>query len=312
MHAWKFTLRLDRIDPNAASRQSTNKVEPVGAKPDDNCCTKLLLAFHAKFERPSEPGHFFIELTERPCRPAWVSYESTIAKIAMSNRTLRLNSGLRLAAALSLMLGGATYAQVGPHDKSDPEREPSPECGTFDYRYVRNAAGPADYRQASDYLIRLVENAHFTQEVELLVKGKSSTIGGDIAYTLNALPNHPRALRAAAAYERKLGPVAVKEMGFSTKCWFDRAISFRSNDANARIVIAAEFIRRKQIAEATEHVRVAEKFADRGPLTVYNLGLLNFEIGDYDRALSYAKEAQGMGVDLPGLRQKLEKVGRWN
>lgn len=230
----------------------------------------------------------------------------------MPKRILRLSLGLRLAAAMSLMLGGAAYAQGGPHDKSDPEREPSPECGTFDYRYVRNAAGPADYRQASDYLIRLVENAHFTREVELLIKGKSSTIGGDIAYTLNALPNHPRALRSAAAYERKLGPVAVKEMGFTTKCWFDRAVSFRSNDPSVRIVIASELIRRKMIVEATEHVRAAEQFADRGPLTVYNLGLLNFEIGDYDRALAYAKEAYGLGVDLPGLRQKLEKVGRWN
>jgi tetratricopeptide (TPR) repeat protein len=210
------------------------------------------------------------------------------------------------------MLGGAAYAQGGPHDKSDPEREPSPECGTFDYRYVRNAAGPADYRQASDYLIRLVENAHFTREVELLVSGKAGTIGGDIAYTLNAFPNHPRALRSAAAYERKLGPVAVKEMGFSTRCWFDRAVSFRSNDSAIRIVIAAELIRRKLPAEAKDHIRAAEKYSNGSPITVYNLGLLNFEIGDYERALAYAKEAYGLGVDLPGLRQKLEKAGRWN
>jgi tetratricopeptide (TPR) repeat protein len=63
--------------------------------------------------------------------------------------------------------------------------------------------------------------------------------------------------------------------------------------------------------EAKEHIRAAEKYSNGSPITVYNLGLLNFDIGDYDRALAYAKEAYGLGVDLPGLRQKLEKAGRW-
>src|SRR5262245_56299958 len=99
--------------------------------------------------------------------------------------------GITLALCLS-----ATQAHAQQRDHGIPDKEPSAGCGNFDYRYERMAAGPADYRIASDYLIRLVENAHFTPDVEMLNRGKSSTVGGDLAYTLRVFPNHPRALKA--------------------------------------------------------------------------------------------------------------------
>jgi tetratricopeptide (TPR) repeat protein len=196
-------------------------------------------------------------------------------------------------------------------DKSPPEREPSAACGNFDYRHIRMSAGPADYRVASESLILLVENAHFTPEVERLSRGKSSTIGGDLAYTLRVFPTYPRALKAAAAYERKRGPAAVKEMGFSTQCWFDRAVAYRSNDPNVRIVIATEFIKRGQKDAAREHVRVAEQFAKDNGAISYNVGLLYFELGDYEQSMSFARQAYDLGLNLPGLKQKLTKAGKW-
>jgi tetratricopeptide (TPR) repeat protein len=212
-----------------------------------------------------------------------------------------------VVAALQLL--STSVAQE--RDRSIPDREPSAGCGNFDYRYERNAAGPADYRIASDYLIRLVENAHFTPDVEMLNRGKSSSVGGDLAYTLRVFPNHPRALKAVANYEKKRGPLAVKEMGFSTQCWFDRAVSFRSNDPTVRIVVANELIRRGQRDEAREHIKVAEQFAKDNGAISYNLGLLYFELGDYERSMSFAKQAYELGLDLPGLRQKLTKAGKW-
>lgn len=196
-------------------------------------------------------------------------------------------------------------------DKSPPERDPSPACGNFDYRHIRMAAGPADYRVASEALILLVENAHFTPEVEMLTRGKSSTIGADLAYTLRVFPTYPRALKAAAAYERKRGPAAVKEMGFSTQCWFERAVAYRSNDPIVRVVVASELIKRGQKDEAREHVKVAEDFAKDNGAISYNLGLLYFELGDYERSMSFAKQAYDLGLNLPGLRQKLTKAGKW-
>ncbi len=203
---------------------------------------------------------------------------------------------------------GSIWAQA---QKSKPDQEPPAGCGTFDYRHVRERVGPVDYRVATEYIKLLVENAHFTRSVELLRRGKSSTLGGDIAYTLNAFPNHPRALRSAAEYERRRGPEAVRDMGFSTQCWFERAVAFRTADANVRIVVANELIKRGQKEQAREHLTVAEQSAGGHVGMLYNLGLLYFDLGDYDRSLVFAKQAYSLGIDLPGLRQKLTRAGKW-
>jgi len=43
----------------------------------------------------------------------------------------------------------------------------------------------------------------------------------------------------------------------------------------------------------------------------YNLGLINLEAGHVDAAVDNAKHAYELGYPLPGLRNKLEKLGRW-
>ena len=101
------------------------------------------------------------------------------------------------------------------------------------------------------------------------------------------------------------------EMGFSTECWFDRAISFRSTDPTVRIVVATELIRRGQKGAAREHLVVAEQNAGESATMFYNLGLLYFELGEYERSMAFAKQAYELGLELPGLRQKLTKAGKW-
>lgn len=43
----------------------------------------------------------------------------------------------------------------------------------------------------------------------------------------------------------------------------------------------------------------------------YNLGLIYLELGDVDAALVNAKSAYELGYPLPGLKDKLVKLGRW-
>jgi tetratricopeptide (TPR) repeat protein len=43
----------------------------------------------------------------------------------------------------------------------------------------------------------------------------------------------------------------------------------------------------------------------------YNLGLINLEAGHVDAAVENAKRAYELGYPLPGLRNKLQKLGRW-
>jgi len=55
--------------------------------------------------------------------------------------------------------------------------------------------------------------------------------------------------------------------------------------------------------------------ADQRPLEDgnfhYNLGLAFLDVGDTELALKHAKRAYALGYRLPGLKSRLEKLGKW-
>jgi len=63
--------------------------------------------------------------------------------------------------------------------------------------------------------------------------------------------------------------------------------------------------------DAIEQLELAEKDAPSDANVLYNLGLLYFDKKNYDKALAYAKRAYKRGFPLPGLKNKLAGVGRW-
>jgi tetratricopeptide (TPR) repeat protein len=202
-------------------------------------------------------------------------------------------------------LAFATVAQA-----RDPAvHEPTPGCGTFDY--VREHVGPLDYRTINPATLKLIEDYHFPRKVEMLREGQSSTIGGDLAYVLNAIPNHPRALRSTAEYYRRKGPQASLEMGWGLECWFDRALNYRPDDPLVRILYADELIRQGKREDAAEQLQVAEKESGQSATVHYNLGLLYLDLKDYDRSVQHARKAYDLGAPLPGLKNKLAQAGKW-
>jgi tetratricopeptide (TPR) repeat protein len=102
-----------------------------------------------------------------------------------------------------------------------------------------------------------------------------------------------------------------KDLGFSIACWFDRAVAYRPDDAQVRIVWAFELIKAKQNAAALEQVTKAEQLAKGNPQIHYNVGLLYFDLKEYDKSLANARIAYEQGFNLPGLKDKLSKAGKW-
>ena len=93
---------------------------------------------------------------------------------------------------------------------------------------LANAFGPFDYRSASEEDRRLVNGAHFTEQVETLKSGKTTNWpGGDIDYTLRAFPNHPRALLAMMNLSFKEKRLKPNSAHWPVECYFDRAERFR-------------------------------------------------------------------------------------
>lgn len=160
--------------------------------------------------------------------------------------------------------------------------------------------------------LRTVEEHHFTASIENLRYGNTGTLGGDLSYTLLIFPNHHRALAAfgkLSLREKTLKPTGAK---YSVECFFDRAIRYKPNDAMVRMVYGNYLSKAGQIDKATDQFEIAVNLEPENPTINYNLGLLYMKKKNYEQANTYAKKAYELGFPLPGLKNQLMEMGKWN
>ena len=177
---------------------------------------------------------------------------------------------------------------------------------------LNNAFGPFDYRVTTDDNKRLVENAHFTPQVEHLIKGQSTYLGGDIDYTLRVFPNHPRALKSLMELSFRIKTENPTGTHWPVWCYFDRAIRFRADDAQVRMVYAIYLHRKGKPREAIEQLNQAKDFTGDNANIHYNLGLIFLDVGDYENSLIHAHKAYALGFQLEGLRNRLMRANKWH
>lgn len=179
-------------------------------------------------------------------------------------------------------------------------------CGDFEQNF-----GPFDYRVAPGDKKRLVERVHFTREVETLKKGSSGYLGSDISYTLIVFPNHSRALRSMMDLEFKAKSAHPPGARYPVWCYFDRAVRFKPEDPQVRMVYGIYLQRKGNHKGAVQHLLVAEQFSGENANLLYNIGLLYLDLGDFEKALKYAHRAYATGFPLEGLRKRLKRAGKW-
>jgi len=168
---------------------------------------------------------------------------------------------------------------------------------------------PVDYRDPNEsYKRNIVERYHFTPEIESLQKGLNGPLPGDIHYTLIQLVNHHRALQAMATWQAKY-PRKDGDEFFPADCYFERALAFTPNDPLIYMIWGNYVYRIKEYERAVLIYRRAEELAPNDPEVQYNLGLLNVELKNYDKAKEYAQKAYAQHYPLPGLRNKLKRLG---
>jgi tetratricopeptide (TPR) repeat protein len=199
---------------------------------------------------------------------------------------------------LALLSGGtAAAADAGMVECGDP---------------FSNGVGPYDYNNAEDrsnpQKIPIVEKFHFTQVVESLARGSSSEYAMvDLDYTLRAVPNHHRALNAVARFDVEKGGIPPR--WHSAQCWFDRATQFRPEDAQVWLIYANWMARKGEHDDALEAYQQAKTLAPESVEIDYNMGLLYFKMGEYEKSLASARLAYAGNYPLQGLRRKLAERG---
>lgn len=210
-----------------------------------------------------------------------------------SQRMCRVGS---LASLVVLLLsGGMALAQ-----------ESASGCGSLENQY-----GPFDYRTQKSKL-DIVERFHFTPRVESLVGGQSTgSIAGDLDYTLRAFPNHHRALMAMVRLGEKVKTPQPIGATYSVECYFERALRFHPDDTTARMIYATYLSKIGRVKDAISQLETVSVSAEDNPFTHYNMGLIYFDLHQYDQALAQAHLAYGLGFTQTALRDELQRVGKW-
>lgn len=157
-----------------------------------------------------------------------------------------------------------------------------------------------------------VERIHFTHQVESLAHGATNTHPfADIAYTLNQIPNHPRALQALLRLAAREKATNIQGSSISVECFIRRAIEFAPNDLVPQMTLAQYYAAQGKQEAALNLLLEAEKQAPGNANLAYNIGLLQADLKRYDAALAHAHSAYLGGFPLPGLRDKLKRAGVW-
>jgi tetratricopeptide (TPR) repeat protein len=179
---------------------------------------------------------------------------------------------------------------------------------------LKNGYGPFDYRNAASLPAELsmVEGHHFTTEVENNVSGQEGAIAGDLDYTLRAWPNHPRALASMSRQSILEKQMKPRGANYPVDCYFLRAFQFAPDDAMPHAVYGNHLQAVGKPDQAMVEFRRAVELDPDNATISYNAGLAYFRAKQYDKALALAKKAYAKNFPLPGLKNKLIAVGRWD
>ena len=178
--------------------------------------------------------------------------------------------------------------------------------------------GSYEFGDVMDYLdprfqerIRGIERNHLNSDVENLVKGQSTAHpGGDLRFILNYIPNHHRSLSALMRLAIRDGTETPAESGpYTVRCWMHRATVFSPQDGTSFLIYGVYLARNGLRREALAELEKAVKLLPDNSEVNYNLGLVYFDLKDYETSQMYAQRAYALGFPLPGLRRKLAAAG---
>lgn len=204
-----------------------------------------------------------------------------------------------------------SLASGAPADSGGSSGRPgTTECGS-----VRSGEGRLnDYRAFHadaqlTWSVGDIKRNHLDPAVERMKQGEfSHRVLADLDFMLRGWPNHHAALEAAIRYE--LGGGKPYEL-LTTACYLARATEFAPDDVRVLFLEAYYYWQRGDRPLARD---IYEESLAIHPDSIdvhYNLGLVYFELEEYEKSMYHAGIAYRGGYPLPGLRKKLEGVRKW-
>ncbi len=155
--------------------------------------------------------------------------------------------------------------------------------------------------------LRNVEEFHLGPAVEQMKTGHYENTRRHLEFVLRYFPNHPQALvmMSELCDEKWKSPnCAVDEL-------MNRGIQRNPKVAQTWAINGMHLQRVKRTDAAIESYKTSIAINPSSANAHYNLGLAYFDNKQYDLANQEAQFAALLGFQLPGLRDKLTRVGQW-
>lgn len=194
---------------------------------------------------------------------------------------------------------------------------------------TKQGFGPFDYTNKRNWTERrlfVVERDHFPPESENLT-GRGAVVkstdpekglAADFDYTLKAFPNHHRALwsmvrlflqnRNNYTKEERIFQEKKRQPPTRPECYLQRAMAFAPEDPVPAYIYAIYLHKAGRLNDSLARYEEVEKRMPRNAEVTYNIGLLYFDLKQYEKAELYAQRAKELGFPLSGLMKKLEVV----
>jgi len=178
----------------------------------------------------------------------------------------------------------------------------------FDYRNITGHNGH------NGWLIRDIFRAHIKPAIEAMYTRNGQGIGGsasgNLDYALKRIPNDPRSLKAIIDYYFiiKTKP-RHSHLVRAPECYLKKAMMFVPGDPVPIFLYGYYMFKKNRYKLAIKWYKRGLEKEPESSEGNYNLGLLYFNIKQYNYAKHYAEIAYKLGFPLPGLKNKLKMKG---
>jgi len=170
--------------------------------------------------------------------------------------------------------------------------------------------GPYSYYTADPQeklLLGSVEGNHLGLLRQKLRHPDPYLVFGECDFILGKFPNHPEALHLCT--EHSVTRARRPDVG---QRYLDRAVQLFPDVASTHVIFGMYLHRLGKTKDALEKYQRALELDPSSTNAHYNLGLAYLSLKEYDLANKHAQQAYALGHPAPGLRNGLQRAGKWN
>ena len=152
-----------------------------------------------------------------------------------------------------------------------------------------------------------VHSYHLQPGIEKMFRGQYQEAYQEFIFILVGFPNSPQALNMIS----ELCANKWKSPKCEVDSVFNKAVARNPTIAETHVIYGIHLLRLGKSAEAVEKLNEALKLQPNSLNAHYNLGLAYFGLKQYELANRHAQASYALGAPLPGLRDKLVRIGKW-